>query len=248
VARNFDGSDDVATNSSALSNFVSATTGTIACWYRPVGSPANHASATNALDCIVGETGGLLGLFRGTIAGANDKIYAYNWDGNDDRVGFSYTVNEWVHCAWRHTGANLYVYKNGAEMGSVASGTTTGLTGTIQVGHRSIWGYLEGDLAEMAFWNVALSADDEIPALGKGFSPMMVRPASLTAYWPMWGRQSTTIEQDVFRGRDLTLSGTGYAEHPPRIIYPTRPRSPVAGVFQNIVGSPFSLAGPRGLA
>jgi hypothetical protein len=223
VARNFDGTDDKLTSTTAVSNLITPSDGTIAVWYRPLGTPANHASNSYGLDPLFADDLGYFGLFRGTIAGTNDSIWAYNWDGNEDRVGgFTYTLDEWVHVTWRHTDGTLYLYKNGTQVNTAPSGSTSQLTGAIRVGVREVVGaYLQGHLAELATWSVALSPEDEISALAKGFSPLMVRPQSLTGYWPLWGQHSP--ELDIWRGRGLTLSGTEPADHP-RIFYPTRPK------------------------
>ncbi|MHC4156685.1 MAG: LamG-like jellyroll fold domain-containing protein [Planctomycetota bacterium] len=75
--------------------------------------------------------------------------------------------------------------------------------------------YLSGLLAEMAVWNVPLS-DAEAAALAKGFSPLLIRPGNLVAYWPLIRGLN-----DRVGGYNLTASGTIVSPHP-RVIYPSR--------------------------
>ncbi len=78
--------------------------------------------------------------------------------------------------------------------------------------------YFSGRIAEAAIWSVALTAA-EIVSLAKGFSPLLVRPASLAAYWPLVGRNSP--ETDPRGGNDLTVTGATAADHV-RVFNPTR--------------------------
>ena len=76
---------------------------------------------------------------------------------------------------------------------------------------------LDGVLCEVGIWNVALTAG-EMLALGKGFSPLLVRPSSLIFYMPLMGRVSP--EPDRVRGNNGTVNGTlAQADHA-RVIYP----------------------------
>jgi hypothetical protein len=74
---------------------------------------------------------------------------------------------------------------------------------------------LDGRLAEVAFWDIALS-DAEVAMLALGYAPSLVRPDSLIHYWPLL---STTDPTPDFVG-DSPLDHVGTlsdADHP-RII------------------------------
>lgn len=80
-----------------------------------------------------------------------------------------------------------------------------------------------GLLGEWGVWDMALTAA-EIAALGKGVSPLRIRPARLTHYWPLFGRRSP--EPDLMGGIDLTLNnGPTQAAHP-RLLTPAGWRYP----------------------
>lgn len=50
-----------------------------------------------------------------------------------------------------------------------------------------------GRLAEVALWNVELTAN-EFAALAKGTSPLMIQRRALQYYWPLWGVSSTEVD------------------------------------------------------
>lgn len=70
----------------------------------------------------------------------------------------------------------------------------------------------DGLIAEVALW-VAYLTDGEWASLGKGFSPLLIRPQSLKAYWPILGNVSP--EPDPRGGNNATINGTlNKADHP----------------------------------
>lgn len=82
---------------------------------------------------------------------------------------------------------------------------------------------MDGRLAEVAIWDVALTAA-EVSALAQGYMPLMVHPQSVVMYLGMAGIDSDD-ERDIVSGiawQDTTAGSaippTAYAH--PRIIYP----------------------------
>ncbi len=77
-------------------------------------------------------------------------------------------------------------------------------------------------IAEAAIYDVALTAD-EIAQLADGYSPLMVRPWDLLAYWPLVRGDGSGNEPDVIGGNTLTETGTvGVQTHVPKLILPRR--------------------------
>ena len=71
---------------------------------------------------------------------------------------------------------------------------------------------LDGDLAEAAMWDVALT-DAQVTMLGLGFCPLLVAPEGLVAYWPLLGRFDPEISP--VGGFALTLTASpANAVHP----------------------------------
>lgn len=78
--------------------------------------------------------------------------------------------------------------------------------------------YHNGTISEIGIWNVSLS-DEEIFLLSKGFSPSLIRPNGLIAYYPLggiYGRNSKDVWKNSYI---MTEYGTPtYTDHP-RVIY-----------------------------
>jgi len=132
--------------------------------------------------------------------------------------------NTWYHAAGVFAASNSRTgYFNGtAHTPNTTSITVAGLDRTIigmRISGGGIGAYFNGSVAEAGIWNVALDAA-EVAALAKGFSPLLIRPASLIAYWPLIGRSSPEI--CLKGGFDLTLvNGPTAADHA-RMIMPRR--------------------------
>ena len=219
MARLFNGTNQYLSSGVAVSTFLTNSAATFCCWHKPTGTAGTDLLVYD-LPGIMADSGGYLGLYRGNPASAGDKIWAFNYDLTVDQVGFTYTNDAWVHIAWRHSGGTIYVYKDGVEAGTVASGNTFDVGGTLNIG-KGYSDYVNGDIAEMATWNVALDAA-EIAALGKGVIPLVIRPASLTGYWPVRGTFSPEI--DLKGGRNLTLINAPTASAHAPVISTTRRR------------------------
>lgn len=144
---------------------------------------------------------------------------------NHDKVGPANSVpiasTTWVHLAvtWDgtlSTGASS-LYRNGTVESTYATNTagsgsvTSDAAGDFAVGNRSSGTFdrgLDGRLAELAVWNVALTAD-EIASLAKGFRPQRVRPQSLVFCIPL-----IRTNQEIRNATSGTTTGTTVADHP----------------------------------
>jgi hypothetical protein len=140
---------------------------------------------------------------------------------------YALSTGEWAHIACTFTGdntdlTNINIYINGSgvtyESGGNGSGTPDSI-GEVAIGIRLELTdrFFDGRIGEPACWNAVLTSG-EASALGLGYSPLLVRPASLVAYWPLIGRTSPEI--DRIGGYDMTLNaGPTWAAHP-RVIMP----------------------------
>lgn len=117
-------------------------------WAYPTGTAPSVGSAA-AGDILIGNA--YWGIARANIGGA-DRLWLYNNDGNEERVGIPYASGEWAHLALVHDGVNLNAYKNGALVGSVLSGNTANDADLL------IGSGFEGQLDELRLWDSARSA------------------------------------------------------------------------------------------
>ena len=76
---------------------------------------------------------------------------------------------------------------------------------------------MSGRIAEVALWDVALSAA-EVAALASGVTPLHMRPGNLVAYWPVWGLHSPEIDL-TSNGNNMTVTGPVKAGHAPVTLY-----------------------------
>lgn len=141
-------------------------------------------------------------------------LFAQIGDGtNIDDAGGTvvFSTATWYHIAMvkNGTGAGaLKSYVNGTQDGSVTSNRSIAhFAVNVNFGRYADAGHaFDGRIAEPAIWAASLTAD-EISALAKGASPVMVHSANLKGHWPFWG--SGSPEPDLSgNGNNATVNGT----------------------------------------
>ena len=131
------------------------------------------------------------------------------------------------HGVWQHacgtggTGNNDWAcFLNGTNKETSTASATPASLSQLALGRRQAAApsaYLSGSIAEAAIYNVVLS-DSEIAALASGFSPLLIRPQSIVAYWPL-----VRNDNDLVGTWNLTAFNTpSFSDHP-GTIYPTKP-------------------------
>lgn len=183
----------------------------------------NSASATRRFGLAFSTSGHLW-------ASANSTSASRNW-----ATSATLSTGVWGHCAGTFYGSvDMYSYLNGVSTGTLTLTGTTGYetcnrTGLAVLPRSSFSNYLNGRMAEAAIWNVQLT-DDEIARLANGYSPLMVRPESLVAYWPLFGRAGSSGDEEGWIGAtDLTQQSSPILADHPRIIYPSRKKFQFVG-------------------
>lgn len=130
------------------------------------------------------------------------------------------TAGEWHHAMAVEAGAaDRTVYLNGGNSGTNTTSRAPLNADRVGIGvsaDSSPSGYTDGMIAEVAIWNVALTAA-EAASLAKGASPLMIRPDALVFYDPM----VRNLTRDYVGGLTLTNSGATVGVHP-RIIHTNR--------------------------
>lgn len=144
----------------------------------------------------------------------------------------------WHHAAgvWASATSRQCYLDGTADTVNTTSRTPSGID-RFKVGAGGSEGQVfNGLTAHSAVWGVALTAD-EIASLAAGLSPLLIRPASLVAYWPYLGRDSTEI--DIIGRYDLAVTGAAASADEPRLRWPSRKRViyvPAAGGQSASVG------------
>lgn len=155
-AISFSGSNYISLTN-ALSNFMSAATGTISVWLRPsAGNGGTCADNTASAIFVDGTASG--GYMFFSYDGTN--VCGGAWDGDYQVVSTAAPVGEWTHAVWVHSLGNLYLYKNGVLADSTPLGNITDLTHAVWMGRSFADDYFIGRLDDMRAWSTALSATD----------------------------------------------------------------------------------------
>ena len=120
------------------------------------------------------------------VFGTSTKTIRFVVTGVDLKAGTETTgsvpridFDEWMHIVMTWNGSNeLIVYKNGVQSATrtTTSRTITSNSNDVLFGRRLGYGYLEGNMDEVAFFNSALSASDVSSIYNNG------APASLSSY------------------------------------------------------------------
>ena len=134
-ALSFDGVNDQVNTNVSISSMMSSSAGTMSLWMKPNTTVASNANSFN-LPAVIADTAGFSAINIGTVTGQGNKIWLYNWDGNEDRVGVDYTAGEWIHVAWVNDGGTLRSYVNGVASTTVATGSTSNMTGLMRLGRN----------------------------------------------------------------------------------------------------------------
>jgi hypothetical protein len=216
---------------------------TISCWFRPASAAASYnlvnigdAGGANYFNVYANPTG------AAATIGATSAGSASGSTGDKTAVTTAtYAANRWYHaCAVYVSSTSRAAYLDGGGKGTdVNTSLPTAMTQTDVGAYHTgtgVFGAFNGQVAEVAIWNVDLT-DVEVAALagagGLGGPaplaglPLLVRPASLVAYWPLRGEAAP----------ELNLAPTGYSKniavvngpvvvpHPDFLLPEARPRA-----------------------
>jgi hypothetical protein len=210
---------------SHAAGIITATPLTIACWFK-----SDNDTTDQCLFSLgnTGTTGDLFALKASMDAAGNPVRMSTAAAGAFSTAASSTgaTVNVWHHaCGVSASATSRAAYIDGGSKGTnTTSRTPSGINASIigRSERSTPIEYFNGEIAEVALWNVALG-DDEVASLGKGCHPFLVRPESLVAYWPVWGNESP--ELDYFKNQySMTLNGApSKGAGGPPVCYPYSP-------------------------
>lgn len=166
----------------AASGLVTATPLSLACWYYPT----SFASQACVIDLHNSASAASANSFRLQMGVGASVTAATNSPAASTTNTAS--LNTWVHMAGVFSSAtSRSAFINGTnKTTNTTSATPSGINETT-IGLRrgtTPGAAALGPIAEAAIWNAALD-DDEVAALGKGFSPRLIRPSALVAYLPI---------------------------------------------------------------
>jgi hypothetical protein len=130
------------------------------------------------------------------------------------------SANTWYRIGGRYDGTNLSAWLNGVKEVDTASADPA-TADAVSIGGLSGGGGStanandDGHLAELAVWNVALT-NAEMLSLGKGISPLLIRPDSILLYHTMLRDDKVFINTSASSAN----SGITVTAHPPTVYWP----------------------------
>ena len=218
MARGFASADDSYLSCSAVVGSVPLT---MAGWFYNTVDGGGHQLMCISNSAAANES--FLLQWAGNVAG--DPIRA--WQRNADTIGWAVTTSgvssgEWFHAAGVFTANDeRSALLNGASkdtdntsVGSFTPNITSmgKLVRSTATSASDIWA------AECGIWNVALT-DAEVVVLAAGYSPLLVRPQNLVAYWPL----IRDTDDDIVGGYSMTPVNSPTVAAHPRVFYPGMP-------------------------
>lgn len=219
MARLFDdGSSEALSYSSAL---VAVRPLTMACWFY-----TDTIAITETLMAIFdsSETPAYDGFaldVSGTEAGDPVRAWCQQNSATIDiaKTTAGPSVNTWHHACGTFSASANKVYIDAGNSHSV--GATVNPIGPDEtcIGRRyygsAYSAHWSGRVAEATIWDAVLT-DAEVAVLATGIRPIMVRPQSIVAYWPLVRDQ----DYDLVGGYDMTPIGSPTVSAHPRVLYP----------------------------
>lgn len=186
---------------------------TMAAWVKPATVAATQTAVSI---CLSGASANYHAL--AITSGAKILYEATQAGVSADSIGTTnITASAWHHlCAVGTSATNRATFRDGVADGTSVTSNTPGAATTTNIANlvsvASHVSFFNGDIAEVAIWNVALT-QNEITMLAKGVSPLFIRPASLQVYVPVKGANSPEPDLKVATG--MTLTGSpAQAAHP----------------------------------
>lgn len=191
---------------------------TVSAWFNP--STQHNGCILNVANASDGNRISLYVDNAGKLGGGNTNGSQYGMPSS----GNSYTTGAWNHAVLTCTNStSRSIRLNG---GTAVTDTTTATTANCAKTHiGALWTsgallagqYFNGEIAHVCCWSVVLGADEQL-ALAAGVSPLLIRPESITAYWPLYARSTT--EEDWVSILHLTNSSTTAGTSEPPIAFP----------------------------
>lgn len=239
MARSNTGSN--ANRATFTGTLTTTTLATVALWFKPANLTANNnlyfqtSAGFDQYYGLIYDGANLNGLGDNVVLAETSQGATGQADAVSPAGG---VAGEWMHCAAVFNGpTSRQAFLNGVG-GTVNTGNFTPTAAShLHITSLSTFSPMNGSLAEVGVWNVALTAD-EILALSKGYSPLFIRTNQLMGYFPLWGRGTET---NIITRSSLTAVGTLLYDVHPKILMPT---STLVGFPGTIGGGPAVLTLP----
>lgn len=182
---------------------VSAVPLTFACWFR------DDATSIRSLMSMETSTGTEQNFRMFTNAGVLNLASSDVGSGGTATCSAGYTANVWHSAIGVFASAtSRQIYIDGGSSGTNATSAVPTSLARIEVGRTYQNGspiqFMNGDIARVAMWNIALSSADRA-SLAAGALPSTIQAGNLVFYAPLAGTASP--EPDLINANNLTVTG-----------------------------------------
>ena len=192
---------------------ISGTPLTLACWFNAASITSNNGLMFVG-DKDVGDNFFAISA-QGAAAGDPIRAMAAGTAFRSANSSTGYSADTWHHACGVFTDAtDRSAFIDGGSKGTNAQSSSPANLDRTAIGRwmdSTPASPMGGLIAEAAVWNIALS-DAEVALQALGVSPLLIRPDSLVAYWPLIGRYDPEI--DIVGGVNLTVTTAVAADHP----------------------------------
>lgn len=153
----FNGSSDYI----QLNDPFSYTNHTIAAWVYFSANDSNFFDNRDANDDGI----------RFELNGSTNLSYSVN---SSDVISLSFPLNEWAFVTGTYDGTTQKLYVDGSQVHSATTSQTISTTTNAKIGRGSYSAIalMDGNLANVAFWNRALSSDEINSVMWKGYQSL----------------------------------------------------------------------------
>jgi hypothetical protein len=224
AGRGFAGSDLVSANGIGTALDIYSGPFTVSGWFYPTGTINSSIGEYDIVSHWQSTSGAqfLVSLGAGTV-GTQDFYFAGACCGGESSYAYcgNLTANHWYQFVVFQNGSILKGIVTGYGGGASCNnyvGWTEGRTSggaPFNIGGHNGSANFKGTIAEIGYWNVALSTG-EMAALANGVSPAKIRRGNLVGYFPLNGASGTNPEPDLSGHKDNgTLTGTTVVPHCP---------------------------------
>ena len=209
-ALNFDGTNDYV--SIPDDPFSNNNTFTIQAWVKP------EAAGDNAYHGFLGwQTGGRKPSLWVSPTGdlhydsykGNTRFSGIISDGNNR----FFTTGQWVHVVWTNDGSNYKIYKNGSLVATETAPDTFNASDDYGYQIGKVDNYFEGQIDEVAIWDVALSINDINALYNSGFglkssanSGNYDNSGDLVGYWKFNEGNGSTLTDNTSNSNNGSLT------------------------------------------
>ena len=209
-ALNFDGTNDYV--SIPDDPFSNNNTFSIQAWVKP------EAAGDNAYHGFLGfQTGGRKPSLWVSPTGAlhydsykgNTRFSGIISDGNNK----FFTTGKWVHVVWTNDGSNYKIYKNGSLVATETAPDTFNASDNYGYHIGKVDNYFEGQIDEVAIWDLALSINDITALYNSGFglkssanSGNYDNAGDLVGYWKFNEGNGSTLTDNTSKSNNVSLT------------------------------------------